>query len=106
MAGLSIFRNIVESIKNTDFHSTMVDQTSGVSDKEQAIFCICWVDENLFLYEDFLGLYEMEKTNAINKDNLSRKIRAPTKIEEFFGGKAAPEHAMLYSTIVEHILDP
>ena len=35
------------------FHSIMVDETSDASNKEQAVFCVRWVDENLFSYEDF-----------------------------------------------------
>ena len=63
---LSILRDITESIKNADFYSIMVDQTSDVSDKEQGAFCVLWVDENLFSYEDFLGQHEVEKTDAIS----------------------------------------
>ena len=48
----------------------MVDKTSNVSNKEQAIFCVCWVDENLFSYEDFLELHETEKTNVISIKNV------------------------------------
>ena len=56
---LSTLRDIVESIKNADFHSIMVDETSDVSNKEQTVFCVRWVDENLFSYEDLLGLDKM-----------------------------------------------
>ena len=47
---LSILRDIVESIKNADFHSIMVNKTSDVSNKEQAVFCLCWMDGNLFSF--------------------------------------------------------
>ena len=39
----------------------MVDESLDVTHKEQASFCVRWVDENLFSYEDFLGLLEMER---------------------------------------------
>ena len=52
----------------------MVDKTSDVSNKEQTIFCACWVDENLFSYEDFLELHEMEKTNVISTKNVIKDI--------------------------------
>ena len=45
---LSVLRDIVESIKNADFHSVMVDEISDVSNKDQAVLCVRWVDENLF----------------------------------------------------------
>ena len=55
----------------------MLDESGDVSNKEQAVFCVRWIDENLTPYEDFLGLYEMEKTDAdsivcIIKDSLLR----------------------------------
>ena len=37
---LSALRDIVESIKNADFHSIMVDETSDVSNNEQTVFCV------------------------------------------------------------------
>ena len=72
---LTILRGVVESIKAVDFFSIMLDESGDVSNKEQAVFCVRWIDENLTPYEDFLGLYEMEKTDAdsivhIIKDSL------------------------------------
>lgn len=74
---LLILRDVVESIKEADFFSIMLDESGDVSNKEQAVFCVRWIDENLIPYEDFLGLYEMEKTDAdsiveIIKDSLLR----------------------------------
>ena len=74
---LTFFRDVVESIKAADFFSIMLDKSGDVSNKEQAVFCVRWIDENLAPYEDFLGLYEMEKTDAdsivhIIKDSLLR----------------------------------
>ena len=54
---LSVLRDIVESIKNPDFHSIMVDETSDVENKD---FFVFWVDENLFSSENILGVHEME----------------------------------------------
>ena len=71
----SILCDIAESIKKADIYVIiMVDKTSDVSNKEQAILCVCWVDENLFSYEDFLELHEMEKTNVISIKNVIKDI--------------------------------
>ena len=74
---LTILPDVVEAIKAADFFSIMLDESGDVSNKEQAVFCVRWIDENLTPYEDFLGLYEMEKTDAdsivrIIKDSLLR----------------------------------
>ena len=44
----SVLHDIVEFIKNADFYSIMVDETSDVSNKEMVFFCVCWLDKNLF----------------------------------------------------------
>ena len=67
---LSILRDIAES----NFHSIMVDETLDVSNKEKAVFCVRWVNENLFTYKDFLGLHEMEKIDAISIANFIKDI--------------------------------
>ena len=41
-----------------------------------------------------------------NAPKLSRNRIAPARIEEFIGGKAALEYAILFSTIIEYILNP
>ena len=55
----------------------MVHKSSDVYNKEQAMFCVRQVDEGLISHEDFIGLYEMEKTDststsAVIKDNVLR----------------------------------
>ena len=68
---------LLNQLKQLIFFSIMLDESGDVSNKEQAVFCVRWIDENLTPYEDFLGLYEMEKTDAdsivrIIKDSLLR----------------------------------
>ena len=55
---------VVKCTKKSDFFSIMVDKSSDVSNREQVVFCVYWVDEDLHSHEDFIGLYEMEKTDA------------------------------------------
>ena len=44
----------------------MVDESSDASNREQ----VCWVDEDLDSHEDFIGLYEMEETDATTLVNV------------------------------------
>ena len=61
----SILRDVVpKAIKSWDYHSITVNESSDIFNKEQVVFCVCWVDEDLISHEDFIGLYEMEKTDA------------------------------------------
>ena len=62
------------SIKKPDFFSIMVDESSDVSNREQVVFCVPWVDEDLLSLEDFIGLYEMEKTDATTMVSVIKDI--------------------------------
>ena len=72
---LSILRDIVlEAIKRSDYQSIMVNKFSDVFNKEQDVFCVCWVDEDLMFDEDSIGLYEMEKTDTTSMVTVIRDI--------------------------------
>ena len=80
----NLMRKLLDSIRNTDFYTIMIDETTDISNKEQVVFCLRWVDENLDCNEDFLGLYFTELTNAstltaIVKDVLLRANMALCK---------------------------
>ena len=45
--------NDAESIKNADFQSIAVYETSDISNKEQEVFCVQCVNESLFSYDNF-----------------------------------------------------
>ena len=42
----------------------MVDKTIDVSNIEQVVICLKWVNENFEIQEEFVGLYEVEYTSA------------------------------------------
>ena len=42
----------------------MVDETTDVSNKEQVVICLRWVDTRLEAHEDFIGLYHVESIEA------------------------------------------
>ena len=45
---LSISRAVVlEAIKSSGYHSIMADESSDVSNKEQSVCCLRWVNEDL-----------------------------------------------------------
>ena len=67
---LGLFREI-------SFYTITADETADISNKEQLVICICWVDENFVVHEDFLGIHLLERTTAddivfIIKDALLR----------------------------------
>lgn len=42
----------------------MADETADVSNKEQVVVCVRWLDSSLTVYEDFIGLRPVARTTA------------------------------------------
>ena len=42
----------------------MCDECTDASNREQLTICIRWVDADLEPHEDFIGLYQLDKTSA------------------------------------------
>ena len=61
---LQVLRQVIKSMSSSPFLSLMVDETTDISNKEQLVVCICWVDNNLQPYEEFIGLYHIESTQS------------------------------------------
>ena len=46
------------------FFMIMADETADVSNKEQLVICIRWVDDCFVIHNDFNGMYPLERTTA------------------------------------------
>lgn len=71
---LRILREIASNIRSSVFYTIMADETADVSNKEQLVICIRWVDENLIAHEDFIGMHPIERTTA---DVIVRVLKVP-----------------------------
>lgn len=63
MMALFIQREIANSVSG-QWYTIMVDETTDVSNTEQLVFCIRYVDSTLEVHEEFIGLYSLESTSA------------------------------------------
>ena len=61
---LKILREINRDIKEAGIYAILADKTADVSNKEQLVFCIPWVDNNLCVNEDMIGMYPVKGTDA------------------------------------------
>ena len=59
-----ILRDAMASIRSLKFCAIMVDETTDVANKEQAVVCLRWVDAALESREEFIGLYELQSTQS------------------------------------------
>ena len=42
----------------------MADETADVSNREQLVICIRWVDDFFVIHEDFSGMHPLERIKA------------------------------------------
>ena len=62
MIGQSIVRTVLQKFKNCcaiSKYSILADETRDVSRIEQLTICIRWIDTNLLVHEDLLGMYSL-----------------------------------------------
>ena len=64
LMSLQIIRDISGSIHEAKFYTIMIDECTDISNHEQLVVCLRWVDENLEVHEDFIGLYQIPNTFA------------------------------------------
>ena len=61
---LKILREINQDFKEAGIYVILADETANVSNKEQLVFCIRWVDNNLCVNEDMIGMYPIKETDT------------------------------------------
>ena len=69
-----VLNKISDSIHKSDFYSIMIDETPDLSNKEQAVICFRYVDDNLEVFEDFFGLYQVETTKSDDMMNMVKDV--------------------------------
>ena len=59
-------------IQHSPFITVMIDETTDLSNHEQATVVIRWISESLDVHEDFLGLYQVP---SIDSDTLTSVVK-------------------------------
>ena len=67
-----VLRKIIAAIQNALFYAIMVDKTTDCSNQEQLVLVLCWVDDALYVQEDFIALYNVP---SINVDTITEAIK-------------------------------
>ena len=49
-----------KNVNQSKFYAITVDEVTDVSNHEQLVICICWIDHNFELHEDMIGFYRVE----------------------------------------------
>ena len=61
---MRVLRELIVPIHAAPFVCIMVDETTDAANKEQVVICLRWVDDIFEVHEIFVGLYEVESTEA------------------------------------------
>ena len=61
---LQLLRDIARNLHNSSFYTIMVDETTDISNFEQVVLCLRWVDENFNVHENLIGLNKVEMISA------------------------------------------
>ena len=61
---LKVLRGIASDIAESGYYSIMADESTDASNIEQLVICICWVDKEMTVCEEYIGLMPVAQTNA------------------------------------------
>lgn len=56
---------VIQEIKLAKYFSLIVDETRNISGKEQLALSFRWVNDSYKIFEDLIGLIEVEKIDAV-----------------------------------------
>ena len=59
-----MLRNMARNIQQAKFYSVTGDETADISNKEQLILCIWWVNDDLQAHEGFIGIHKLPNITA------------------------------------------
>ena len=59
-----LLHDITKNINEGHYYSIMADEVTDSSNVEQLIFCFRWVDADLYVHEDFVGMHDIENIKS------------------------------------------
>ena len=71
---LTFLCDIVNSVRDSGYCSIMADESSDISNVEQFVICIHWIDNMLEDHEDFIGLHGVNIASAKNLSLILKDI--------------------------------
>ena len=61
---LNVLHGITSDIAENKYYSIIADESCNASNTEQLVICICWVDKEISVCEEYIGLLPVAQTNA------------------------------------------
>ena len=63
---LQLLQEIAKNLHDSSFYTIMVDETTDISNSEQVVLCLRWVDDDFNVHKDLIGLYKFDSISAYN----------------------------------------
>ena len=61
---LQVFREVAINLHSGSLYTIMANETTDISNQEQLVLCLRWVDDKFDVHEEFIGLYDITSTSA------------------------------------------
>ena len=61
---LKVLRGTASDIAESAYYSFMADESTDASNIEQLVICMCWVDKEMTVCEEYICLMPVTRTNA------------------------------------------
>jgi len=74
LMALQILRTLLDSIRSERFYSLIVGETRDVSGKEQLAISLRWVNGSYEIFEELIGLVEVERTDAASLKSVIKDV--------------------------------
>ena len=71
---LTILREISKNFQNSVYYTTMADEVTDSSNKEQFVVCLRWVDHDLVTHEELVGLYAVDNITSETLVNFLKDV--------------------------------
>ena len=59
-----VLRSLLSEISSQSWFSLLADETRDISNREQLVLCVRWVSDHYEIFEDQIGLIQLENTTA------------------------------------------
>lgn len=61
---MHVLRSLCEKLQSSPFIAVMIDETTDVTNEEQVVIVMWWIEECFEVSEEFLGLYSIPAIDA------------------------------------------
>ena len=62
--GHKLLRLLLRDIKSRQWIAMLADETRDISNREQLVLCLRYITEKYEVYEDVIGIYQLDNTTA------------------------------------------